>query len=234
MSPNKHGDAATRELQERAKIEFTEADREILKRYEAVAESVARIFGSGCEVVLHSLEDMAHSVVKIVNGQVTGRSPGSPITDLGLDVLAKSFESEEDIIGPYFSNTKAGKPLKSVTTLIRNREGHPIGFLCINYDLSVPLHVFLREFSPSREAPEAGEHFAPDVGELVTQAVFDELETISRVNGVSSTEKNRRVVANLETRGVFEIKGSVELVAGQLGVTRHTIYKYLRGLRREK
>lgn len=212
---------------------FSETDRQLLARYELVAESVARTFGSGCEVVLHSLEDMAHSVIKIYNGHVTGRSPGSPITDLGLDVLKKSFEIRNDIIGPYFSKTKAGKPLKSVTTLIRNDEGTPIGFLCINFDLSMPLSHFLQEFSPSSEAPQTGENFAPDVTDLVGHAVADELDAISRVTGVSPTEKNRRVVFNLEQRGVFEIKGSVELVAGELGVTKHTVYKYLREFRNQ-
>ncbi|MFZ3111301.1 MAG: helix-turn-helix domain-containing protein, partial [Rectinemataceae bacterium] len=64
-------------------------------------------------------------------------------------------------------------------------------------------------------------------------AVADELDAISRITGVSPTEKNRRVVANLEQRSIFGIKGSVELVAGELGVTKHTIYKYLRELRGE-
>lgn len=212
---------------------FTPSDRTFIARYGNVAEAIARVFGSGCEVVVHSLEDMAHSVVKIVNGQVTGRSPGSPVTDLGLAMLKKSFETKEDIVGAYFSKTKAGKPLKSVTMLIRNDDGVPIGFLCINFDLSMPLNHFLREFSPSNEAAQPGENFAPDVRELVGQAVADELEAISHITGVSPTEKNRRIVSNLEQHGVFGIKGSVELVAGELGVTKHTIYKYLREMRKE-
>ena len=213
---------------------FTPSDRAILARYGNVAETVARLFGSGCEVVIHSLEDMSHSVVKTVNGNVTGRVIGSPITDLVLDVLNKSLEAKEDIMGPYFSNTKAGKPLKSVKMLIRNDGEIPIGFLCINYDLSLPLGRFLEEFSPSANAPQSGEHFAPDVGELVAQAVADELGAISGITGVSPTEKNRGVVAKLEQRRLFDIKGSVELVAGELGVTIHTIYKYLREMRGEK
>jgi predicted transcriptional regulator YheO len=64
--------------------------------------------------------------------------------------------------------------------------------------------------------------------------VADELEAISRLTGVSPTEKNRRVVANLELRSVFAIKGAVDLVASELGVTKHTIYKYLRELRCEQ
>lgn len=226
--------ASQDDIASHAKRVFTDRDKRILESHGLVADTIAGMFGKGCEVVIHSLEDLGHSVVKIVHGEVTGRSVGSPITDLGLKVANNAAESEDNIIGPYFSMTKAGKPLKSTTMIIRNDEGAPIGFLCVNFDLSLPIDQFCKDFSPSSETPPSGENFAPDVGRLVAQAVADELDAISRITGVSPTEKNRRVVANLESRSVFDIKGSVELVAGELGVTRHTIYKYLRELRGEQ
>jgi len=216
-----------------AKRVFTARDKQILANHEPIAEAIASTFGKGCEVVIHSLEDLGRSIVKIVNGEVTGRVLGAPITDLGLKVASKAVDTSDSVIGPYFSKTKTGKPLKTTTMIIRNDEGTPIGFLCINFDLSIPLVQFLADFLPTSETPAEGENFAPDVGELVAQAVADELDAISRITGVSPTEKNRRVVANLEQRSIFDIKGSVELVSGELGVTKHTIYKYLRELRGE-
>ena len=221
------------EISAHEKRVFTARDNEILARYDLVADTIASTFGKGCEVVVHSLEDLGKSIVKIVNGEVTGRVLGAPITDLGLKVATNAVGSEDNVVGPYFSMTKAGKPLKSVTMVIRNDEGAPIGFLCINFDLSMPLNQFIKDFFPSAAEAPAGDNFAPDVGELVAQAVADELEAVSRVTGVSPTEKNRRIVANLEQRSIFDIKGSVELVAGELGVTKHTIYKYLREMRGE-
>lgn len=38
-------------------------------------------------MVLHSLEDTEHSVIKIINGHHTGRTEGMPITDLALQML---------------------------------------------------------------------------------------------------------------------------------------------------
>jgi len=210
---------------------FSDRDKAILRRYELVARTIAASFGAGCEVVVHSHEDLGESIITIANGHVTGRSVGSPITDLGLSILKGAYESGEDIVGPYFSRSRAGKPLKSTTMVIRNEEATPIGFLCINFDLSVPLSQFLEEFSPSSPTPHSGETFAPDVDNLVAQAVADELDAISHLTGISPTGKNRRVVSKLEERGIFEIKGAVELVATELGVTKHTIYKYLREMR---
>jgi predicted transcriptional regulator YheO len=225
--------AKLEDIKAHAKRSFTTHDKALLKRYELVAETIAAMFGEACEVVIHSLEDLGESIVKIVHGQVTGRGMGSPITDLGLHVLNSAYKSKEDIVGPYFSKSTAGKPLKSTTMVIRNDEGLPIGFLCVNFDLSVSLHQILREFSPSMETPHSGETFAPDVTNLVAQAVADEIEVSSHITGVSATSKNRNIVATLEDKGMFEIKGSVELVASELGLTKHTIYKYLREMRQE-
>lgn len=210
------------------------SDRAALKRYEVLAEGISRMFGSHCEVVLHSLEDLSSSVTAIYNGQVTGRSVGSPVTDLALEVLDRSLGSEGDVVGPYFSRTESGRPLKSVTVLIRNDSRAPIGFLCINFDISVPFSDLLRTFLPGPEsAGERGEHFVSDVAALVRGAVEEERREILRLEGVSQTERNRRLILALERRGLFDIKGAVEHAARELGVTKFTIYKYLREVREE-
>jgi len=120
-----------------AKRVFTARDKQILANHEPIAETIALTFGKGCEVVIHSLEDLGKSIVKIFNGEVTGRVLGAPITDMGLKVASKAVDTTESVIGPYFSKTKTGKPLKTTTMIIRNDEGTPIGFLCINFDLSI-------------------------------------------------------------------------------------------------
>ena len=99
---------------------FTETDRVILHSYESVIEGLAGYLGNCYEIVLHSLEDLDHSVIKIINGYHTGRSVGSPITDLALNMLDRieSGESTEDSIS-YFSTNRRGEPLKSTTIAIR-------------------------------------------------------------------------------------------------------------------
>ena len=213
---------------------FSSSDKAILTRYETMAEVIASLFGSGCEIVIHSLEDMAHSVVKTINGNITGRIIGSPITDLALDMLNDSLATKKDVIGPYFSKTRAGNPLKSVKMLIRNDRRMPIGFLCINFDLSMPLSRFFEEFFATTIDSQSAENFAPNVSDLVSKSVSDALEDISLVTGISPTRKNKMVVARLSQYGIFRIRGSIELVAGKLGVSNHAIYKYLREMPAEQ
>ena len=47
-------------------------------------DGLALYLGEGYEFVLHSLEDLSHSVVKIINGHYSNRKPGAPITDFLL------------------------------------------------------------------------------------------------------------------------------------------------------
>ena len=49
-------------------IQFTPEDRCILESYKTTVEGFAEYLGEGYEVVLHSLEDLNRSVIKIING----------------------------------------------------------------------------------------------------------------------------------------------------------------------
>ena len=67
----KHGKSSDKQRQiregDKAKI-LKQKDRAILDSFNAVADTIAKAFGSHCEVVIHSLSDVSLSVTKIVNG----------------------------------------------------------------------------------------------------------------------------------------------------------------------
>lgn len=209
-------------------------DREILCSYEAIAEGIGRVFGGCCEVTLHSLENPASSIIHIVHGEITGRSVGSPLTDLALEILSRSEATNEDVIGPYFSTTASGKRLRSVTIIIRNHERELIGFLCINLDISAPLMQFMEALIPSpadmtRET--TSESYSSNVDDLVHTTFLKAMTRISQTTGVAPVEKNRQVIQELQELGIFNVKGAVETVATELGVSKFTIYNYLRDIK---
>jgi predicted transcriptional regulator YheO len=70
-------------------VEFTEIDRLILESYKTLLDGLGDYLGYGYELVLHSLENLDSSVIKIINGYHTGRKEGAPITDLALCMLNK-------------------------------------------------------------------------------------------------------------------------------------------------
>ena len=103
-----------------------------LRSYEAVVDGIASLIGPFCEIVLHSLEDLNTSAIKIANGENTGRQVGSPITDLALKMLRDIEGSERNFSRSYFTRAKGGVLMKSITVAIRNGENRVIGLLCIN------------------------------------------------------------------------------------------------------
>ena len=101
---------------------FSEHDKIILKSYEAVVDGMASLIGPFCEIVLHSLEDLNTSAIKIANGENTGRQVGSPITDLALKMLKDIEGSERNFSRSYFTRAKGGAVSYTHLTLPTNRE----------------------------------------------------------------------------------------------------------------
>ncbi len=219
------------EIEELAGIRLTATDRSILAALEPVVDAVATMFGSHCEVLIHSLEDLSHSIIKIRNGSVTGRRVGSPITDLGIKVLKNTEDSHSDVVGSYYNRTNDGKVLKSVTALIRNGS-KPIGMLCINMDLSAPLLQVLQDFVPvdSREE-DSPEHFVMSSDELVRRSLETAIAQVGANREIAHQMKNKAIVGELHAQGIFDVKGAVDIVAKELGVSRYTVYNYIREAR---
>ncbi|PIJ51229.1 hypothetical protein BL250_06085 [Erwinia sp. OLTSP20] len=211
------------------KYPFEDSDREILKSYEVVVDGLAMLIGSHCEIVLHSLEDLNRSAVRIANGEHTGRQVGSPITDLALRMLHDMTDADSNVSRAYFTRAKSGVLMKSVTIAIRNRQQQVIGLLCLNINLDVPFSQIMATFIPP-ETPEVSPevNFASSVEDLVTQTLEFTIEEISADRNVSNNAKNRQIVLNLYEKGIFDIKDAINQVAERLNISKHTVYLYIR------
>ncbi len=211
-------------------ISLEATDNAILKSMEPVVNAISLAFGSNCEVVLHSLEDFSNSVRCIANGHITGRKIGSPITEFAIRILHDSRKTHNQIFGPYPSITKDGRQMRSITAVIHNQKDQPIGMLCINMDISAPFidiaSELLRHTMDADKEPK--EQFASNVEELITRSL-DEIHTaISKERKLSPVARNKLFVSELNQRGIFEIKGAIEYVAEEMGLSKYTIYNYLR------
>ncbi|CZF80430.1 helix-turn-helix transcriptional regulator [Grimontia marina] len=209
---------------------FTDTDRVILKSYEAVVDGLAALIGQHCEIVLHSLEDLNTSAIKIANGENTGRQVGSPITDLALRMLRDIEGSERNFSRAYFTRAKGNTLMKSITVAIRNADNRVVGLLCININLDAPFSQVLQAFMPTEEARQAvsSVNFASDVDELVDQTVERTIEEINADKSVSNNTKNRQIVMELFDKGIFDIKDAINRVADRLNISKHTVYLYIR------
>ncbi len=209
---------------------FSQTDHEILKSYESVVDGLAMLIGSYCEIVLHSLEDLKCSAVRIANGEHTGRKIGSPITDLALRMLHDMAGDDSSVSKTYFTRAKSGALMKSVTIAIRNREQRVIGLLCINMNLDVPFSQVMQTFMPpqTQEDVPSPVNFASSVDELVAQTLEFTIEEVNADRNVANNVKNRQVVLNLYEKGIFDIKDAINQVADRLNISKHTVYLYIR------
>lgn len=225
-----------REIESVNVMPFSEHDKIILRSYEAVVDGIASLIGSYCEIVLHSLEDLNTSAIKIANGENTGRQVGSPITALALKMLKDIEGSERNFSRSYFTRAKGGVLMKSITIAIRNGDNRVIGLLCINVNLDAPFSQILQSFMPTEEAQQAvaSVNFASDVEELVDQTVEHTIEEINADKSVANNTKNRQIVMALFDKGIFDIKDAIHRVAERLNISKHTVYLYIRQRKTEE
>jgi predicted transcriptional regulator YheO len=226
----KHRTAKTASMQTSAGML---CDRGILKALEPVVDGLAQYFGKHFEVVLHTTEDLLHSVIKIENGSVTGRTVGAPMTDYGIEILKRAATSNDSVFDSYLTTTSDGRTLRSFSAVIRNDLGKPIGLLCFNMDMSAPLIDYLETASSkdTQSRPLPGETFPSSASDLVRASLNRALSRVEGQHSMSSTKRNRLIVAELYGMGVFDIKDATHLVAREMGVSVYTVYNYVREAR---
>jgi len=208
-----------------------ESPSPILEGICQIMPGLVKALGADCELVLHDFTDLRHSLIAI-EGNVTHRSLGSPLTDLVLQIISKN-KNPKDLIN-YQSHTHDGRVLRSSTIFIRDLDDRLIGCLCINRDLSnwLAARELINDFCETRplegdSLPEIGETFVQDVEELLMGTINEVIALEKKpVKFMDKTDKIR-VVNALHARGIFLIRGSVETVARALHVSRYTIYNYL-------
>lgn len=210
--------------------------RKILDLLSQVVEPLALALGKGCEVVVHDLTDLENSVYAI-GGGVTGRTVGSPPTDLLLQHVLGGAKS--NIIG-YATKLPGGREGRSSTIIVRDPvNDSAVAALCLNIDVTNvrQAHRLLGSLLDADPGPAAApqpempsEVFPRTVTELTSQMVNEVIGSTGIPVELMKKTHKLDVVAALNERGVFQVKEAVEDVATALDVTRFTIYNYLNEL----
>ena len=220
-----------RESIEENVVQLTDTDRAILESYKGLCDGLSDYLGDGYEFVLHSLEDLDKSVIKIINGGYTGRKEGSPITDFALQMLEKVKKEEYGGHISYFSKNKKGAPMHSCTITIQGENRRIIGLLCINFYLNTPMYKFLGNLFEANKSPQdlaSMENFADNSSELIREAVHQIRDEVLTDVSVTNQNRNKEIISRLSARGIFQLKDSVIQCAKILGISKNTVYMHLR------
>lgn len=203
---------------------------DVFEILQAVGGAIAETFGPSCEVLLHNTANPEKSIIWI-QGNVTGREIGGPMTNIGLDAL-KSETPPQDLIN-YAAQTVDGRALKSSTVFLRDENGKVFGIFCFNVDVSqyADLKQALDAFiTPGRELGVT-KSFSPDLNELLDTMIAESFRKFHVTNGTLNRDDRIRLIAHLETRGFFRMRKSVPVLAQRLNVSRFTLYNDLKQVR---
>jgi predicted transcriptional regulator YheO len=216
----------------------------LLKNLIPVAKGIAKAFGKNCEVILHDVSDLEHSVVLIENGHVTGRKPGAPLTDLGLYFLNSDLFNDTDFVANYQTESKDGKKLKSTSIFIRNKNREIVGFLCINFNIE-PLMAVSREIDDFCHIKnniqentgflqeEKEEAFSDSLDELMEKCFSKAQQRIGKEISKMQKDDKIEMVRYLQKHGIFLVKDAIDIISEKLNVSRFTVYNYLAEIKSE-
>lgn len=213
-----------------------------LAQYIPLAEMLVLTFGRDCEVVLHDLRTPEKSVCYVANGHVTGRKVGESFNHLISQALIASGNSQDILANYYFRHQK--KLIRSSSLFIRDKDGVLLGALCINIDttrLTDQLQYLTSmlpgiDHAPSSIQPTGFSLDSIDptnVSRNMLDVVTSLIETIvSQTKRPFTRQRRLEIIRFMDSRGVFQMKGAVDIVADRLEMSRVTVYAYIDEVRK--
>lgn len=204
---------------------------ELLKQ---LADGLARQFGPDCEIVIHDLKkhDMEHSVVHIVNGNITNRRVGDGPSKVVLETMHnKDAASLKDHVA-YLTRAANGKILKSSTFYIHNEAGDAIDYiLSINYDITGLMTVdrsikALIDTEPA--APEKQpDQIVTNVTDLLDSLIEQSVALVGKPAALMNKEEKVTAIQFLNDAGAFLITKSGDKISKYFGISKFTLYSYI-------
>jgi Uncharacterized protein conserved in bacteria len=198
-------------------------NQELIK-YGPIAEAIAVLFHPHAEVVIH---DLKTGTISAIYNNMSKRKEGD-------ESLIEEIHNERafpNVFPLYFKRNWDGRKMKCVSTTLRNQKGKPIGLLCINVDLSEwqQMEKVIQGWLGGVMHQEPIDIlFKNDWKEKINVYVSDYLKKEGLILNTMSKDEKKKLIQMLHQEGAFEAKNAAAYVAEVLGVSRASVYNYLR------
>lgn len=197
-----------------------------------IARAITMQFGDNCEVVLHDLTlPYNQTIVAIFNGHVTNRKIGDGGTNAGLKILKGSSSPVDQC---YINTLPDGRILRSTSKYFRDEYGKVNGSMCINWDITDivkgidALAPLTKSVVDIDNPPVENEYFLGNLDSLLDKMVEESIDSTGKEMNELTKEDKIQIVHDLNERGFFLVKKSTGKLAELLGLSRYTIYNYLK------
>lgn len=219
---------------------------------------LGQVLGKSYEVVFHIISKKGSYIAAIENSHISGRTIDSPLTAFASKLLQEKAYLKKDFLCHYKAQTKENKLLNGSTFFIKKGE-KLVGILCINHDTSEiqkAVHKIIEIenlsgfgeitaslMSDSGESSGFGESPQPQNAQISIENLSHNIEDILAQSidlnylqsgfTLSATQKND-IIKNLYQKGIFNIKGSLYIVAKLLKISEPSVYRYLNKLKKDE
>ena len=199
-----------------------------------MADGIAAQFGSRCEVVIHDVSTMDHSIVYIVNGHVSGRKVGDGGSRVVIEQAIRADAQPKDELC-YLTRTPDGKILKSSSLYIRNSRGRVEAIFSINYDVT-GLMMLRRELDDALDT--GGKKQEPEkiinVNDVLNELIEQSVELVGKPVAMMTKDDKIRAIRFLNQSGAFLVTKSGDKVAKYFGISKYTLYAYIDANKRQE
>lgn len=210
---------------------------------------LGQVLGKSYEVVFHIISKEGSYIAAIANSHISGRTINSPLTAFASKLLQEKAYLKQDFLCHYKAMTQANKVLQGSTFFIKKAQ-KLVGILCINHDtteLQKAVHKIieienlnsfeelasnsLSEQTSENSHPINIENLSLDIEDILAQHI--DLKYLESGFALSTTQKND-IIKTLYDKGIFNIKGSLYVVAKLLKISEPSVYRYLNKLKKEE
>ena len=218
-------------------VKLNEADNKILLSYRALCECLGVSLGKAYEIVVHSLGVGDKFILKIVNGDYSGRSEEDEIDSLSVVLLEQLYALVKQGDPPVvvcFSTGENGSLVRSSSIGIIGSGRKLIGMICLNFYLDTPFSKIIENFALPGflTAGNSQLHAYGNNGYDMTlyETINNAKNSVMNNPDIPSKLKRKEIIRILNEIGVFNVKKGVSTCAEMLGITITTIYMHIRHL----
>lgn len=189
--------------------------------YIPICNAIVELMHPLVEIVIHEID--SDSIVYI-NGRLSARKVG----DSSL-LNKEALKDIEQIIYPKINFD--GKLVKSISVMLNNK-----WLLCINCDVSVfnKMQRLSEALLQSTDAAKPNSLFSNDWQEKLHITIYDYLQTNNLSFENLSAINKKNLIEYLLSLGAFDEKKAADYIAKILTISRATVFKYLKELRKNE
>ena len=210
---------------------------ELLEEQKQLVAFLNLALGPDYEVALYDMGKKPPAIVAIANGNVTGRTIGAPLTDIEEKIVENKLYVDQDWITHYRGITASKKPLRCSSYFIKNKRGRLTGLMTISFDdtryrniMEVLLSVcHPKDYITRNIAFEVLDNSEQDMmHSSISLAITDAVNEVTTASPERMTRAEKlQIIQILDQKGIFMLKGSIPLVAKQIGASVASVYRYI-------